>query len=261
MENNNPPRYNVGDVVPYLLVQVESKDLFHGKEERLDRSGFFTPTYIPWQHKLLSIDVFKLTCAEVHEVIGEWEDKDAPKKYHGFIFTGEKPMIEDFNQWYVDYPRASTSASGQEYADFHIEGPLVGQYVKDEKPARLRHAFDYLRKVGKGIHELKAEGNDGAARDLQAHFDEVKAKVEEAMGRKIVVVPRNFDRGQNHIETSEKLLATILEQAPGAEELDDLLKMAKQNNVEIPQHLAGASYMHPRIKEYSLGWITVKWEE
>lgn len=118
--------------------------------------------YMPWEDKLLSLELIKLNCIEHHKVPGDWDDV---LQYDGFIFTGDKSVQPFYNQ----YPRASYGQISCA-ADNIFKKHIVEKPNSEKEILQYWGLKQYLEELLHGITDI-TPGYPVNAGMLQRHYD------------------------------------------------------------------------------------------
>lgn len=177
-------RYKIGDKVPFLHVKFE----YENGGSNADGLAFWR--YIPWEHKLLSIDILMLTCTE-HERVSV---KDQERMEDNFIFQDDSGQ-----RWIND-------RGDPEYVEREVfcAEEIDAQIAKGVNCFHLKSLSRYLCDVSRGIfdiHKEIASGNVNVDKYqksedmLQAHYNEVVTQFESQSGLEVVRRERSFGSG------------------------------------------------------------------
>lgn len=178
-------RFNVGSKYPFIKVHFS-----------LNGNPAFWGMYLPWEHKLESIELVMLECTEHHKVPSEWDPKPEPAlDYDGFIFKGPdfegKPTV-----WHNQYPRASygqVSDAADRIVSLHIEDiEEIRKALDSGRTYELDAAFPFLDRILHGVYTLEhtdpSEIEDlfVKVQNLADFATQVRIAIQDASGRAVV---------------------------------------------------------------------------
>lgn len=201
-------RYNVNQQYPFIAILFERKN---GKKETQGLGG----TFFPWEHKLISIHLELLTCAEHHKVPNAYDESKPPVlDCDGFIFTN--PSTNE--TWHNQYPSASY---GQltDTANYLVTVDCDREVVESQWETRVFQMEDglyRLAQVHRGIFQLQNELEKVKANphEFRYSYEEMQANVEllkefaarlsgemvKLTGKEIVVDPVSYGPHRKVIE-------------------------------------------------------------
>lgn len=157
-------RFEVGQKHPFIFVR------FQFGNGRNNNNGLIPSTYMPWEHKLLRIDIFELESIQEHQSPVEYSDTDTAP---GYVLRDQRGKV-----WHNQYPQAhfgQISDNANWIAHRHFESREEIQAAVEEGGHILSGMClkNYLTDVAFGIHELRERNMSDRADLLQRHLDDV----------------------------------------------------------------------------------------
>lgn len=174
-------RFEVGQKHPFIFVR------FQFGNGRSNNNGLTPSTYLPWEHKLLRIDIFDLESLMEHQSPVEYsEDRTAP----GYVLRDSNGKT-----WHNQYPVAhfgQISDNANWIARRHFESREEIQNAVEEGGHILSGTClkSYLSNVAFGIYQLNEHNKPELAAQLQKHLDAVCEQFRTQFGMDIGFEPQ-----------------------------------------------------------------------
>lgn len=182
-------RFQVGKIYPFVLIE------FVTNAPRLGN------LYLPWEDKLLTLQIKMLECQE--HVLVPFQGYTEPE-HDGFIFKGMTA-----GQWFNQYPtyydnQMSDTNCWIVREDFHPSG---------ERPRKMTLATRYLEQIDRGITDLRKQGREDWALQLEAHFKVIELDLLMTHRLKTVIRPIVLEDHTGKKTSFPDITEVVLEQA------------------------------------------------
>lgn len=259
--------YEIGHKYPFVLVRCERLDFNPDKYRATDRSGFFTPTFLPWEHELRGIEVFNLTCIEHPDSKGEFSGDVTPKG--GAIFLCDRD-VQGVTRWGHNYPTIHEGYSSRVSAnllvsEFAAEQGLpkewLTEFVRQEHPYMVRDVRYYIKEAMRGVYELWKQNEHAKVALLEQHIEQVRDLITKETGLYFLIKPHMFERGQENLDRAAEMEAQIMGAManPVRPTEGDLRELAKKFKVDIPLDYPEAAYTPScQLEQWLPGWYDVE---
>lgn len=196
-------RFEVGQKHPFIFVR------FQFSNGRSNNNGLIPRTYLPWEHKLLRIDIFELESMEEHQSPVEYSEDGATAP--GYVLRDQNGKV-----WHNQYPQAhfgQISDKANWIAHRHFESRDEIRTAVDEGGHILSGVClkNYVTDVAFGIHELRELKRLDLADQLQKHLDAVCEQFRTQFGMDIGFEPQQ--PGEHLLEHYSKVKISPLQGA------------------------------------------------
>jgi hypothetical protein len=180
-------RFEINEQVPFIRENFEA-----GRPR-------FGNLYLPWEDKLLSLEIIMLTCVEHHKVPYDHDPEDK-LDCDGYVFVDVSGK-----RYYNQYPKASYGQISTDNNHRAWPQETADEESRDWFP--FVTAKEFLSKLAKGVDDVakidEKVSTQIKSQHLQQHYDTIVARIADELKLKTSLVPYQFKRTDGTVDTIE----------------------------------------------------------